>query len=249
MRYVVAALAFLLTVSASAYDFSGNQIFVPIVSRVPGANGTQWRTDLTITNRSETFPTEVSMFFFPAGGGTPIQHKFDLDPLQTITKKDIVFGTFGILQRAGTIWMGAANDSVTLAAHARIYNTGNAAGEFGQVVHGMPPDKLPRVVWLSGLTGIDGNRTNVGIGNPNNTPAFFSITWYDKDGEVRGSVQLAVGPWDVMLINDIFSYLGLPHDEGLTLRIRSSTHLIYAYASVVRNDTGDAYTITGSGSE
>jgi hypothetical protein len=248
MRTILFALALFTAIPASAYDFGGNEIFIPVVSRVPGANGTQWRTDLTVTNRSDDFPTEVSMFFFPQDGEA-IQHKFTLDPLQTRTMNDFLFTTYGVTQRAGTVWLGAADERVKIVANARIYNTGNAAGEFGQVIHGLPPESLSRTAWLHGLTGINGNRTNIGIANPNNEAAHFSLTWYDKEGESHGSVSLAIDPWEVMLINDVFAYVDHPHDEGFTVRVRASNVPIYAYASVVRNDTGDAYTIIGSGEQ
>ncbi|HEX7831838.1 MAG TPA: hypothetical protein VF787_19435 [Thermoanaerobaculia bacterium] len=247
MRNVVAALALLTAFSASAYDFSGNEIFLPVVSRVAGANNTQWRTDLVVSSRDQNTPTEVSMFFFPYPSGEGIQHRFTLEPLQTVTMPDVVLNTFGLTQRAGTIWLGAVNESVEIAANARIYNTGNSAGEFGQVIHGLPPESLSKTSFLHGLTGINGNRTNVGIANPSNTRALFSLTWYDKHGESHGSVSLGIDPWQVLLINDIFTYVGQPADEGMTLRVRSSNNALYAYASIVRNDTGDAYTIIGNG--
>jgi len=250
MRNVVAVAVLLFSsLSAAAYDFSGNEVFVPIVARTPGANGTVWRTDLIVANRSEQLPTEVSMWFFPAPSADAIQHKFTLEPRQTITMKDILFEEFGIQQRSGTIWLGAKDESVKIAAHARIYNTGNSAGEFGQIIHALPIEQLSKVSWINGIVGVDGNRTNVGIANPNNTRALFSLAWYDKEGESHGSVSLALDPWEVMQINDIFTYLGRPPEEGMTLRVRSSNNVLYSYASVVRNDTGDAYTIIGSGSD
>lgn len=245
MRIVVAALALLTALSASAYDFAGNEIFLPVVSRVPGLNGTQWRTDLVVTNRSEEIATEVLMWFFPQEG-EGIQHRFQLEPLQTITMNDVLATEFNLTQRAGTIWLGASDERVKLVANARIYNTGNAAGEFGQIIHGLPPESLAKDAWLHGLTGIRGNRANIGIANPNNTRASVSLSWWDKSGELRGIVYLAVDPWSVLLINDVFANIGLPADEGLTVRARSN-NAIYAYASIVRNDTGDAYTIIGSG--
>jgi hypothetical protein len=246
-RLFALLIAVLLATTASAFDFSGREIFIPVISRVPGANNTQWRTDVTITNRSETFPVQVSMIFDPAGPGEGTQHRIELDPLMTVTLLDIVFTEFGQQQAYGTLWLGSSNANAPIAAHARIYNVGNAAGEFGQMMQGLPLEQLPRTVWLHGLISFLGNRANIGIANPNNTPAHYSITWYDKHGESHGTAGMfTVQPWDVVLINDIFGYLGQAPDEGLTLRLTSDVP-IYAYGSIVRNDTGDAYTILGNG--
>jgi hypothetical protein len=38
----------------------------------------------------------------------------------------------------------------------------------------------------------------------------------------------------------------MPYDEGLTVRVTADVP-VYAYASVVRNDTGDAYMVMGDG--
>ena len=248
MKYAVRLAALLLLAStASAYDFSGKEIFIPVISRVPGANDTQWRTDVTITNRSEDFPVQVSLIFDAAGPGEAIQRKFDLDPLTTVTLLDIVWTEFGVQQGYGTLWLGSSNADAPIAAHARLYNVGNAAGQFGQMMQGLPLDQLPRTVWLHGLIGFLGNRANLGIANPNNVPAHYSIAWYDKHGEFHGSSGLhTIQPWDVVLLNDIFTYVGMATDEGLTVRLKSDVP-IYAYGSIVRNDTGDAYTIIGNG--
>jgi hypothetical protein len=246
-RLAALLAAVLLASSAAAYDFSGNQILIPVISRVPGANDTQWRTDVTITNRSERVPTQVSLIFDPAGPGEGTQRRIELDPLMTVTLLDVVLTEFSQQQAYGTLWLGSSNASAPISAHARIYNAGNAAGQFGQMMQGLPLDQLPKTVWLHGLIGFLGNRANIGIANPNNAPARYSISWYDKHGNSRGSSGLhIIEPWDVVLINDIFAYLGLATDEGLTIRLMSDVP-IYAYGSIVRNDSGDAYTIIGNG--
>lgn len=249
VRISAVVLSLLGACSAFAFDFSAKEIFLPVVSRVPGANDTQWRTDVVLTNRSDHFPTQVSMIYQPAGSGEAIQRKFDLAPMQTIHILDIVFRELGLQQSYGTLWLGSSDARAPIAAHARIYNAGNAAGEFGQMIPALPLDQLSRRVWLHGLIGFLGNRANIGIANPNNTVASYSIVWYDKHGESHGSAGMfTIQPWQVVLINDIFAYVGMPADEGLTIRLNSDVP-IYAYGSIVRNDTGDAYTIIGNGTE
>lgn len=234
--------------AAMAIDFSGSELLIPVISRTDGLNGTKWRTDLVISSRDPWKTTEVAMIFKPAGTGEATQARVTLAPLQTVTIEDFVGQRIGLASVYGTLWIGAADDTVRISAHARIYNSGNPAGEFGQVIHALPTNQLSREVWLHGLTGVGGNRTNVGVANPNNEAVLFSMAWFDKDGNSRGSVSIAVDPWQVLLLNDIFDKTGVAPDQGLTLRFRASLP-VYAYASVVRNDTGDAYTIIGTGPE
>ena len=98
-------------------------------------------------------------------------------------------------------------------------------------------------------TGIGSFRTNVGIANPHETATTFWLNWYDQHGDFHGGAgMITIPPYGLILYNDIFSVVGMPPAEGLTLNIDADLPL-YAYASVVRNDTGDAYTIMGDGRE
>ena len=245
---IVLAVVLLSAASAHAADFSSNEIFIPIASRLPGKFGSQWRTDLVVSSRADLQFTTASAFYFPAGR-TPIQTRIDLAPRQTVTLLDFIADQVGLEESYGTIYITSTNPAVKISAYVYIYNVGNPPGQYGQIVHALPVGQLSKVAWLQGLIGIRGNRTNVGVANPNNTTANFFITWFDKAGEVRGGAgTIAVEPQGVTLLNDIFALVGVPDDEGLSVRLRSDLP-IYAYASVVRNDTGDAYTVIGSGSD
>lgn len=246
MRYGLILLSLLTTVTAHAANFSGREIFIPIVGRTPGANGTQWRSDVILTNRSEDFATTVSIIYDPVGG-EPYFQTVQMDPLATYHLTDFVGTHISLTNSFGTVLLYSQNESAPVSAHARVYNVGNSAGEFGQVVQAMPVTTLPKTAWLHGLIGFRGFRTNVGVANPNPTPTFFSIAWFDKHGESHGSMGMfTIEPYGLYLFNDIFDALGVVPDEGMSVRIRASDR-VYAYASVIRNDTGDAYTIAGDG--
>jgi hypothetical protein len=99
------------------------------------------------------------------------------------------------------------------------------------------------------LFGIRNNRANLGIANPNNEVAKFTLSWYDKSGNEQGRrTNIFVQPWDVLLMNDIFGTLSTAPDEGVSFLLVADRP-IYGYASIVRNDTGDAYTIMGDGTD
>lgn len=248
MRALVLALALAATSAVSAADFSGVEVFIPVISRVAGANDTRWRTDLVITNRSETDGTTAKMVYDPVGGA-PLQGSFFIPARGTVTIPDVLSEVFELDQTYGTLRITSLDDHVKLMAHARIYNVGTAEGEFGQLIQGLPLEQLGERAWLNGLIAIRDNRANVGIGNPNNAVTNVSLSWYDKNGDLQGTRGgFTIQPWDVLLLNDIFSILGFSPDEGLSIRV-TSDRTMYAYASIVRNDTGDAYTIMGDGTD
>jgi hypothetical protein len=248
MRILIAILALSAAVSAQALDHSSPQLFIPIASHTNGANNTQWLTDVVIASRHANLPTIVSVLYTPHGGTTR-EITVPLLARQTVTLHDVVGDAFNAAGTYGTITLESLNASVPVAAHARVYNTGNPQGQFGQSMTALPLAQLGRVAWLHGLNGVDGNRTNVGIANPHDTTIGCWVSWYNRAGENFGGVGMVPVPaHGVLLINDIFDWTGQRYDEALTLRI-SADRPVYVYGSVVRNDTGDAYTIVGEGGE
>lgn len=130
-----------------------------------------------------------------------------------------------------------------ITARARIYNIGGA-GEFGQGVPGVRPESLVSDVFLPGLSGVNGNRTNVGVSNPSSQPVLFWISLYDTSGAPRGAFATYVGPRSFRQFNDIFSHFQSAPLDAAMVRVTGTDGVIYAYASIVRNDTGDATFVT-----
>lgn len=247
MRVALLLLASLLTtISTHAANFSGRDLFIPLIGRTAGMNGTQWRSDLILTNRSEHFETTVSLVYDPIAG-EPFLQTVQMPPRATYHLTNFVGTHIPLESSFGTLQIHSQNANAPVAAHVRVYNTGHAAGEFGQVVQAMPIASLPKTAWLHGLIGFRGFRTNLGVANPHPTRTTFSLAWFDKHGEPHGSAGMfEIEPFGVYLFNDIFDKVGMAPDEGLTLRILAAAP-VYAYASVIRDDTGDAYTIFGDG--
>ncbi|HEV7765769.1 MAG TPA: hypothetical protein VGQ76_12265 [Thermoanaerobaculia bacterium] len=248
MRSLILVLTLFSSLTLHAADFSGIELFIPVISRTPGAGGTQWRTDLIIANRNESEDTDVKLVYRPSVGPAT-QSTFEVPATGSVTIPDVLLTTFGQTQSYGTLWLGSLNEEANIVAHVRIYNVGNSAGEFGQLIQALPIDTLSKRVWMNGINGINGNRTNVGIANPSSVAAKYSLNWYDRSGNLQGTLlNLTVQPWEVVLFNEIFSTLHSAPDNSVSILLNSDRPL-YAYASVVRNDTGDAYTITGDGTD
>ena len=248
MRYLLTLASLLFAWTAFAANYAGRQVFIPVVTHAAGANGTQWRTDVVISSRHATRSTTVGMVYDPVDR-IPMHMRMTLGPRESVTITDFVGERASVPGSFGTLTLTTDSEDVPIVAFARVYNTGNTAGEFGQLIQGMPPSELSKMTWLNGLIGVRGFRTNVGIANPHGTATTFWLTWYDKHGNSHGGAGMVTIPaYGLILYNDIFSVVGMPPDEGLSLSIDGDLPL-YAYASVVRNDTGDAYTIMGDGTD
>lgn len=239
-------LVVLLVPAAHAAELTGQEVVIPIAGRWAGAHGSQWRTDLTITNTARRVSNPETVFVVLSGHGAPEQTmQTTIAPYASVTIKDVILNGFGLQSGGGVLRIVSQSPTAKITARARIYNTASTAGEYGQTVQALPVTQLAKEALLPGLSGIGVNRTNVGVANPAGVKAGFWISLYDSDGEFRGAYSTEVAPRSVYLINDVFSTFQAGPLDNAMVRI-TATSGVYAYASVVRSDTGDADFIAGA---
>ncbi len=236
-RIAVASLLLLIASSVVA-----GEVLIPVVYRGGGANETQWRTAITISNVStepqQIFPVPVTITFH-RDNGESLEVRMPLAHREVVSVNDAVHQWFSLESGGGIVRVTWDEPSARIAARARIYTVGEH-GEYGQSVPGVDTWKLVSDHFLPGLTGVDGNRTNVGVSNPSNTTTIVWIELFDTSGLSRGSFATALGPRSFRQFNDIFSHFQAGPLSAAMVRVTGMNTAIYAYASIVRNDTGDA---------
>ncbi len=232
--------ATLLTLVLASSAFAG-EIFIPATFRGNGANGSVWRTGISVTNitTSPAFPVQTTITLHRENAA-PLSVTMPLSQYEVISVDDALHGWFGLEEAAGIVRVTWDDPSARISANARIYNIAGDGGEFGQGVPGVRPDRLLSEVFLPGLTGINGNRTNVGVSNPHDQDALIWIELFDTSGLSRGAFATSVPPRSYRQFNDIFDHFQAGPLNAAMVRVRGVDHTIYAYASIVRNDTGDA---------
>jgi len=235
MRHL-AALLFLLTCSLPVL---AGEILIPAVFRGNGANGTVWRTELVITNISTEHPE-------PATGTIAFDSNvfqpgsvffFTLAPRETLSIPDFLGDWLHMEQGAGILRVAWNDSDAKITARARIYNVGSSAGEFGQSVPGMATDALLLDNYLPGISGVNGNRTNVGVSNPHGSDVQYWIELFESSGNSRGSFSSVVPADSYVQLNDIFSRFQAGPLDGATIRVTAIAKPLYPWASVVRNDS------------
>jgi hypothetical protein len=236
MRRLLLLLSIFLTSSAIA-----GEVLIPAVYRGAGANDTLWRTEIVLANISSplTAPTPTTITLH-RDDGTSSEVNMPLSPGEVIAIPDALFGWWEIESGGGIVrvtWEDAPE--VRIIARARVYNVGEH-GEYGQSVPGVATWKLESVNYLPGLTGVDGNRTNVGVSNPLEIDQLIWIELIDTSGSSRGAFATVVRARSYRQFNDIFSAFQAGPLNAAMVRVSSTNGVIYAYASIVRNDTGDA---------
>ncbi len=212
---------------AVALNTGDTVVIIPIISRVPGVGGSQWRTDVFIANHSTVAKTLTLTFY--VAGSTALDRSVSIEPFSTLSLPDVVLNNFGLANASGQLEIRSSNMS-GFEARARIYNAGSAAGEFGQNVPGLGRNYLSRQAYLFGLSGINGNRLNVGVANANSTPVVVNLAVTNRTNVGLHSEQVTLEP----------------HQTDVQVEFYTSGDLIYGYASEVRNDTGDAIFVYGT---
>lgn len=233
----------LLTLVLSSAAIAG-EVFIPVAYRGTGANSSVWRTEITVSNITHgihVLPTQTTITLHRENVA-PVSITTPLSQMEVISIHDALWAWFGVENGGGIVrvtWDGDAR----ITARARIYNV-TADGEFGQGVPGVRVDNLVSDVFLTGLSGVNGNRTNVGVSNPSDRSVLFWITLYDTSGLARGAFATYVPARSFRQFNDIFDYFQAGPLDAAMVRVTGSDGVLYAYASVVRNDTGDATFVT-----
>jgi hypothetical protein len=243
MRKTLVLLFLVLAATpALALNLGDTNVILPIIGRFPGAGGTQWRTDVFIANHNGS-DKQITLTLY--AGGTPLTRVITVTPYSAQSFPDIVLNLFGLTNAAGMLDMQSSNQT-GFEARARIYNAGNAAGQFGQNVPGIGRDYLNRQSSLFGLSGINGNRLNVGVTNPNDTSADVVMRIADGANHDLHSEGFTLQPHQNIQFNDIFTRFGITPQENVQVEFLTFDHLLYGYASEVRNDTGDAIFVLGT---
>ena len=230
----------LLSLLLSTTAFAG-EVLIPAVYRGAGANNTLWRSEIVVSNVSSnlTAPTWTTITFHGDDGRTK-EVRMPLSPKEVMAVPDAVRAWFDVENGGGIVritWDDAPQ--VRIIARARIYNAGEH-GEYGQSVPGVDTSRLVTEHFLPGLSGVDGNRTNVGVSNPSAAATIVWIELIDTSGESRGAFATSVPARSYRQFNDIFSHFQAGPLNAAMVRVVASDAVVYAYASIVRNDTGDA---------
>jgi hypothetical protein len=231
-------LGFFLLLSVSA---NAGEVFIPAVYRGAGALGTAWRTEIVVANISDlNAPPVQATITLHRDDGQMAELRMPLTPFEVIAIPDALRDWFGLDAAGGIVRVTWPDQpGVRLSARARIYNVGET-GQYGQTVPGIEPQKLGGTHYLTGLTGVDGNRTNVGISNPFTGEAMVFVSLRDTSGAERGGFATVIPGRSYRQFNDIFSHFQAGPLHAAMVVVTGFNMPVFAYASIVRNDTGDA---------
>ena len=244
---VVLLGAFLRTSDATA-TFSGTDLIVPAGARSSGAYGTEWYTDVWITNLSPQAPTTVEVRLLLRGQSNlaPATTKIDLKAGETRFIRNIFQEVFGQTSAAGALRFIAP---IEILVSSRTYSSSDPAHEEQSqgTFFGTTPTRFS--IGVGESTSIQGVvfgqaqsfRFNFGMVETEGKPGVVRANLYDeknsvvasKDYGIRAAESLQYGIGDLLTQGDL--------DNGrLTLEVVSGDARIIGYGTQITNGSQSA---------
>ena len=227
---------------------NATRLVFPVIGRVAGAGGTEYRADVRLVNLSG-LSNEVLLEYYAAGSTA------NAAPTATATIT-LAAGEQKILDNAAKTLFnvdagtGALRviSSRPLFGSAKIYNDQRAvgAGTFGQFIQGADDaDATNRGVlyMLSNQPAASrqGARTNIGWFNPHTTLANVTFRAHNNSGAVIAtSAPQAIASLSHMQVPLTALFPGLAPMDDLYVTFDSDNDSLFVYASVADNVNGDA---------
>jgi hypothetical protein len=235
------------TTAPGLVDHAAGHSSVAAVAHAPGEAGTTWRTDLAVVNPGHLL-VAAELSFHPQDGGAVISRRRMLGGGRTELWEDVLVSLFGLPPMAtssGAVRVAAAHP---LAVSARTYNE-TAQGSYGQLmpaVAGSGALRPPSVGVVAGLKKTDRYRSNLGLLNPGAAEVTVLIRMFDALGRPIGRELTRVVPMAGWLQeNDVFARAGAAAEPlaYATVQVLAPGSGVWAYGSLVDNDTGDPTTV------
>ena len=208
---------------------------IPAVAHAPGANGTNFVSDVRILNRgSQT--AQITAVFTPSGQDGSVSFaavNLSIAPQQVLALDDVVARTF---QSVGTGALAVGGDA-DLVITSRTYTT-SANGTYGQFIPSA--ESSGTLYYVPQLQTNDAFRTNLGFAETAGGSGTVRVTVLDPSGATIEQHDIAVVPFEQL-------------QTGITARGASAARIevvtgsarIVAYGSVVDNVSGDPIFIPG----
>jgi len=238
-----------ITALAAAPAASATTVTLPAASSIQGI--APFFSDVRVFNTSHEDTVTITATYYCFLGdcpGTPAQVTFDLGPRDSQAFNDVVAQAFGAPNSAGGIEFTFEGDQDLIIVTSRLYAT-EPNPTVGMFIPGLDPSQAHQ---LSALPSVQnggsgpGFRTNVGVYNPNDTPATVTFSLIADHAPVGTGVQRVVPGHSGVQVNDIFGASGADGATDNGVVVVQSDVPVFSYAAVIDNNTQDPYLVIGA---
>lgn len=222
----------------------GATLVVPAAGTGPGANNSQWQSELTL-HTSAPRPVTLTLTYHQ---GTNVLGPVNvtLQARETLSIDDVVRTKFGVTSGSGAIVIEAADrDARSLAVNSRTFNV-SPEGEFGQDIPSVEVANASRpgdVTALTGPSSVATSRFNFGV----YAVEAASVTWelVRANGTIAATKAASYAAGEHAQYNSgVESLLGATPNDDDTVHARVTSGSAIFYGSVV-NATGDPTFVPG----
>ncbi len=214
--------------------------WVAAAANTGGAQGSTWRTDLSILNRSGTIANVEVRYRSDDGGAETSMITLNHGEQRTLI--DVV----GNMDMSGGGSLEVFSDQPVLAS-SRTYSTSDD-GTYGQYLDGIAPANAAeagQTVWLPQLQQNDAFRTNIGFLNTGDLQVSVRVRLFDASGELLAARLKTLAPMTRLQLQEPFSRIAGRDDIDAgyaTVTVETGDGVI-VYASVIDNSTNDPTTV------
>jgi len=223
----------------------GGRLVIPAVGRVPGANGTFWRSDVTFYNPTGS-TMQLALRYQPAGSDNRFVNAVTLNVGggKTTVLADVL-NWLGISSGSGALdvrW----NSAIGPVVASRTYTTTTGGGTYGQSID--PVTEFGNDAYVPGLRGDFTYRSNVGFVNGGDTTIGVTTQLLGTNGQVlaQGFVTLSPRSQVQMTLAQMFPSINPQSLGSVTLKAHADGQPdMFAYGSIIDNTSGDPVFFAG----
>ena len=223
----------------------GGRLVIPAVGRVPGANGTFWRSDVTIYNPTGS-TMSLSLRYQAAGQDNRFVNALavTVGAGKTTTIADVL-NWLGISSGSGALDIRWTSGTGPVVA-SRTYTTTGNGGTYGQSID--PVTEFGNDSYVPGLRSDLTYRSNVGFVNGGDTTIGVTTQLLGTNGQVLADGFVVLNPRSQtqLTLGQMFPSISVQNLGSVTLKAHADGQPdMFAYGSIIDNTSGDPVFFAG----
>ena len=235
-------------VTLSAGGATAQTIYQQLAIRAGGPYGSVWFTDLELQNSGDASAlVQVDLLLENQDNSSPATAVTTVDVGSSVRVVDPLQALFGLSFGFGALRITPIAGSVLVSG--RVYNDGGGVGTYGLIMPGRQAGDAVQVFDAAYLLELAHNffvtRTTFGILNTSGNATLVAIDVFAPDSSYLGGGTVTLQPYEMAQVP--WGDLVVVHADAAYAVVQTATEggEFLAYATVVSDGSGDAWTVLG----
>jgi hypothetical protein len=209
-------------------------------AKLSGQAGTDWRTDLTVTNLgAEPATVTIDAWMRDQANPEPVSRAVALAPLASLVAEDVLGSLFSLPDNSAASLVFESDQP--FASVSRTFNdTGN--GTFGQSISASPAGSVFSEGQVAAVIGLEENaraRSNLGIVNVSDHEIEVRAEYFESGGDSLGTSSYTIPAQGSIQRTRVLRDVTSGGIDAAWARLRTDSGSFMAYVSTVDAKTGD----------